>query len=155
MKMIAPYLYCLRTVGHSLLPHEVMGNIKAAVLTNEYLNVAVCYRRSVALLRCFGGSAVSEAPLWAATSDKRNLAGLPSASPPLPAQVCLSNFTSCYCLSCSFSQVRLLKMKKARSWEQITEWPSTPFIFTAGWYCSSFFFSFLSISLLIQWSVCR
>lgn len=45
-------------------------------------------RWSVTFLWSSGGSAVSETPLWAATSHKRDLAGLPPRSPPLPAQVC-------------------------------------------------------------------
>lgn len=46
------------------------------------------YRWGIAFPWSFGGSAVSETPLWTATSDKADLAGLPPRSPPLPTEVC-------------------------------------------------------------------
>ena len=68
-------------------------------------------RWGVTILWSFGGSAVSETPLWTTTSDKGDLAGLPPRSPPLPAQVCKGGALQLHLL-CFFQSLSFLS--KAR-----------------------------------------
>lgn len=102
------------------------------------------YRWGIAFLWSFGGSSVSETPLWTATSYKGDLAGLPPRSPPLPPQVCRVEiqlhrlFFLLVCLLAFF-----LISRQASNWQ-----PRQHFYLylTSGQYCSLVHCSFLSIS---------
>lgn len=116
-------------------------------------------RWSVTFLWSSGGSAVSKTPLWAATSDKGDLAGLPSRSPPLPAQVCRVGHQLHHLLFCLLyvfvffplpCQIHIVGKKKAFSWQWITDCSINPFIFT--WPAANIVLAFILPFLPISFS---